>query len=199
MSRRRKPYPRHFRLFGKVEIHTDRPMYWEDLFGILRNDSVPINDQVIELFKLGLPYDLILYGLGLSDQDLEFDTFMETVGIQTKEEYRKRRIYNDLQRRNRERDKTGWQSNRTKALERDDGKCAICGKKVRLAVHHIHSFSESRSSQLDNLITLCHSHHAQAHRQRTRALLRRRLTSIAGRRNKSHEPRKKPMGRSEIQ
>ena len=158
--------------------------HYEDFFGILRTDSVPIDDQVIELFKLGLTYDQILHGLGLSSQDLEFDAYLEMIGV-PKEEYWKRRVYNQSERRRRERNQTGWQSNRRRAFERDGGMCVICGKKVGLAVHHIDPFSESNDSEIDNLITLCRSHHAQAHRQRTRALLRRRLTSIAARRDKA--------------
>jgi len=63
---------------------------------------------------------------------------------------------------------SGWKRARAKALERDDHSCVICGvtkeeKPKRIDVHHIRpveSFEDnSEAHDLDNLVTLCRSHH----------------------------------------
>lgn len=64
----------------------------------------------------------------------------------------------------------GWRKAKRKALDRDDGKCQICGKdKSDLGrnppVHHItpiRTFDDlSKGHDLDNLITLCPKHHQE--------------------------------------
>lgn len=57
----------------------------------------------------------------------------------------------------------GWKDVRKDVLERDNHSCVVCGKSERPNVHHIkprRKFDDvSESNTLDNLITLCHSHH----------------------------------------
>ena len=61
-----------------------------------------------------------------------------------------------------------WQ----KALERDNGKCALCGSIDNLAVHHLNAKGEREKSRkrqkddsrLENLITLCEKCHIDMHR-----------------------------------
>jgi len=63
---------------------------------------------------------------------------------------------------------SGWKKAREKALERDGHACVICGvtkeeKPNRIDVHHIRpveSFDNNADAhELDNLVTLCRSHH----------------------------------------
>lgn len=60
-----------------------------------------------------------------------------------------------------------WESQRKRALERDNYHCRICGSNNRLAVHHIIPFREfgllryKEANQLSNLVTLCNSHHSR--------------------------------------
>lgn len=57
-----------------------------------------------------------------------------------------------------------WHKQRSKAIERDNGKCQICGDDS-IEVHHIkpvRSFDEKTKAHiLDNLICLCPEHHRQ--------------------------------------
>ena len=65
---------------------------------------------------------------------------------------------------------SGWKYAREKALDRDNHCCVICGatkedKPKRIDVHHIshvESFDDrSNAHELENLVTLCRSHHRQ--------------------------------------
>lgn len=51
------------------------------------------------------------------------------------------------------------------ALQRDKGKCRICGFDVIVHVHHIKPKRNNGNNELDNLITLCPNHHAMADRK----------------------------------
>ena len=69
---------------------------------------------------------------------------------------------------------SNWDSQKRKALKRDDYSCQICGHrrqiisitKNRIDVHHIKPYvlfdgDFEAANQLSNLITLCHTHHIQ--------------------------------------
>lgn len=144
-----------------VMIHPKSPVHqFSDLEGAMRNDSIPIDDQVRDLFlEHGFGWSRIRFALGLSNQELSFGDFLKLIGAANSDEYWTRLSTARIRVRN----KTGWQINRKKASERDGGRCAVCGSTVGLNVHHIDQFSASKNSQLDNLITLCQWHHAAAH------------------------------------
>ena len=59
-----------------------------------------------------------------------------------------------------EKSKEKWEEARNKCLERDKGKCQICGKPAT-QVHHIHLRSKRKDLlyTLSNLISLCDRHH----------------------------------------
>jgi len=58
-----------------------------------------------------------------------------------------------------------WYVQRRATVERDGGRCRVCGDDEHVHVHHIkprRKFDDvSNSNTLDNLITLCPSHHAK--------------------------------------
>lgn len=60
-----------------------------------------------------------------------------------------------------------WKKIRLKVLERDNGKCMVCGydpeNKSKLQVHHKQKRQTGGSDELNNLITLCFSCHASVH------------------------------------
>jgi hypothetical protein len=65
-----------------------------------------------------------------------------------------------------ERLKDRWNGNWSKALERDNFKCVICGnEKSRMALHHLDGSGETevKNHDLDNLMTLCGSCHHLFH------------------------------------
>lgn len=55
-----------------------------------------------------------------------------------------------------------WFSVRQLALERDGGKCVVCGNTNRINVHHIleKKYYQEHKYDLENLICLCPLHHA---------------------------------------
>lgn len=59
-----------------------------------------------------------------------------------------------------------WEEQREKAIERDGGKCHICGD-PEIQVHHVHPFrtfgleNYEEANRLENLICLCQEHHSQ--------------------------------------
>jgi hypothetical protein len=55
--------------------------------------------------------------------------------------------------------KWDWDGNKHKAIERTNGKCAICGIDYR-EVHHI---NPNAGHELNNLVALCHRCHLKAH------------------------------------
>lgn len=62
-----------------------------------------------------------------------------------------------------------WERQRRKALERDGYRCMVCGRRDRLEVHHLRprwTFGDNVRDMhaLDNLVTLCPKHHAEAER-----------------------------------
>lgn len=60
-----------------------------------------------------------------------------------------------------------WHRNRKRAIERDGGKCVICGADDRIEVHHITPFrkfgleNEQQANRLENLLTLCPDCHGR--------------------------------------
>lgn len=75
----------------------------------------------------------------------------------------------------RSRDKGGrhyygpnWQVQRAFAIVRDGGACVDCGATDPLHVHHIRALREfdgdwQTANQLDNLVTVCPTHHVERH------------------------------------
>ena len=54
-------------------------------------------------------------------------------------------------------DRRAFNGNRASTIQRDGGICQVCGGAIRLEVHHRNG--DRGNSELDNLITLCHSCH----------------------------------------
>ena len=50
-------------------------------------------------------------------------------------------------------------------LDRDNWQCQLCGSRKNLQVHHRKFRSRSGDDSEDNLITLCHTCHTQAHQE----------------------------------
>lgn len=168
MSKKAKPYSGTIRRFS-TETIVNQLMYESSLGeGAMRKDSVPLNNQVKNLFEQGLSYSSIRHGLGFRPKELKFKTFLKWIGARSHEEYLRKQRINKV----RVRDKTGYAVNRKKAIKRDGGKCAVCGSVVGLNVHHIDLFAVSKNSQLDNLVTLCQWHHAAAHHNQNMFLFR---------------------------
>lgn len=71
-----------------------------------------------------------------------------------------------------------WEEARNKCIERDEGKCQICGKKGT-QVHHIHLRSKRKDLlyELNNLILLCDKHHF--HQSTDRYVEQTRLIALA--------------------
>jgi 5-methylcytosine-specific restriction endonuclease McrA len=73
-----------------------------------------------------------------------------------------------------------WKEARAKVLARDGHCCRECGTSQELAVHHVEPVSEGGAFwDLDNLVTLCITHHNQADAAR-RAGDKREYDSIVG-------------------
>jgi 5-methylcytosine-specific restriction endonuclease McrA len=77
------------------------------------------------------------------------------------------------------RDKYGlreWKAVRTAIIERDRSRCAVCGADGHLHVHHIDR--DPTNDAPDNLITLCETCHARAHRELARDGGARRVAGV---------------------
>ena len=63
-------------------------------------------------------------------------------------------------------DKIRFDGNRTKALERDEYTCTMCGAKKDLVVHHIDCSGQTDepNNDVDNLTTLCRRCHINLHK-----------------------------------
>ena len=63
-------------------------------------------------------------------------------------------------------DKTRFDGNRSKALERDEYTCTMCGAKKDLVVHHIDCSgqTDNPNNDVDNLTTLCRRCHINLHK-----------------------------------
>jgi hypothetical protein len=57
---------------------------------------------------------------------------------------------------------------RGKVLKRDNYRCVVCGSTDGMVVHHIVPLEISKDNSMDNLTTLCHEHHRQAHQELNR-------------------------------
>jgi len=95
----------------------------------------------------GIPYSYANIGL-ISNEEAkkEYDNFKNKQNKKIKKE-----------RANA--DNKSWYKQRKLALERDGNKCNICDSNEKLVVHHIISFKENKSHELDNLIVLCQKCH----------------------------------------
>jgi len=60
-------------------------------------------------------------------------------------------------------DPLSYDSLRQQVLRRDGWRCQSCGTMSNLEVHHRQFRSHSGADSEENLITLCHECHAQAH------------------------------------
>src|SRR4051812_2924536 len=58
-----------------------------------------------------------------------------------------------------------WKSQRAAALKRDSEECQECHTSGQLDVHHILPLYLGGTHALDNLISLCRTHHKEKHRR----------------------------------
>ena len=95
-------------------------------------------------------------------QDLPFELFLEVLGFKNIKEWK--RASSSIRSKQRARDKEGrtWSAQRKMCLERDKYRCIVCGKEAS-NTHHIIPYVKSHSHELDNLVTLCDSHHDAIH------------------------------------
>jgi hypothetical protein len=56
-----------------------------------------------------------------------------------------------------------WNEIRKEVLKRDGNRCANCGSKVNLHIHHIVSLKDHGSNNIDNLKTVCKNCHEKIH------------------------------------
>ncbi len=62
-----------------------------------------------------------------------------------------------------------FRRNRLRALQRDGGRCRLCGATESLSIHHVRPRSLGGSDQVENLATVCLACHEAMH-QRTQYL-----------------------------
>jgi hypothetical protein len=55
-----------------------------------------------------------------------------------------------------------WQTLRAQVRRRDGNRCVVCGATERLSVHHVVAAVDGGRDTLDNLVTLCVTHHRRA-------------------------------------
>lgn len=58
--------------------------------------------------------------------------------------------------------KSRWQTLRAQVRRRDGNRCVVCGTTQRLSVHHVVAAVDGGRDTLDNLVTLCATHHSRA-------------------------------------
>lgn len=63
-----------------------------------------------------------------------------------------------------ERDRAIPFKTKKEVLERDNNKCTKCGSAETLQIHHVERFSKGGSHDVDNLVVLCVSCHAEEHK-----------------------------------
>lgn len=56
---------------------------------------------------------------------------------------------------------TEWTRLRAACLDRDHQRCVVCTGTTRLTAHHIRDRRSGGKDELDNLVTLCQSHHSR--------------------------------------
>jgi len=95
-------------------------------------------------------------------EDLPFEMFLEVLGFHSVKEWKK--ASSRIRSKQRAADKEGkkWSQQRQRCLEWDKYLCVVCGKEAS-KVHHIIPYLKSHSHKLDNLVTLCNSHHDAIH------------------------------------
>ena len=64
-----------------------------------------------------------------------------------------------------------WQVVRLQVLKRDRYQCTRCGDTQSLEVHHLH-YENFKHERLSDLVTVCHTCHKQADRERRQATRR---------------------------
>ncbi len=55
--------------------------------------------------------------------------------------------------------------------ERDGNRCQICGSEDHVEGHHIIDYQFNGAASVDNIIALCHKHHADVHNGKIDILL----------------------------
>ena len=55
-----------------------------------------------------------------------------------------------------------WTFKRRQVLARDNYRCVVCNTKINLQIHHL-TYERFGNELLDDLVTLCETHHKQVH------------------------------------
>lgn len=123
------------------------------------NISKSTEDDVRTWFGKGKTLKWIREELGIDTDEMSFEEFMQIIGVSTQQEYT-RQLFTNY---SKERTDPEWKKIRKYVIERDQGKCVICGSAQRVHVHHIVPFKLTENNSYSNLTTLCYWHHAAAH------------------------------------
>lgn len=96
------------------------------------------------------------------------DPFIKGTGAKDKKKKRKTdKRFSDVNRRKEYKDFLNtpyWKDTRDLVIERDENKCARCGSKEDLHVHHLTYVNHGKEmDHMDDLVTLCHSCHQEEH------------------------------------
>lgn len=94
--------------------------------------------------------------------------FQKTRTLRSRCETCQRKIWNEsnqLRRQNQKRPGAARGSLPRQVKQRDGGRCVQCGAADRLEAHHIVPLAAGGANEPANLVTLCRTCHAEAHRR----------------------------------
>jgi len=171
------------------ELNEDLSIPYRDIWGKMRKESIPIDNQIRKLFGQGHHYYEIRAALGLSYEDLPWERFLKVIGARYPIEYGWKLMSNRRGVKRRALLEQGYSRKVKAARERDMDKCALCPETRGLVVHHINPLVTSKNSNLDNLITLCREHHGKAHTKGKKREYAKKLHSLAKTRTLTQERR----------
>lgn len=146
-----------------LSIKNEGKLFYEGMEESFAEELALELDESVENVQMTLAY-LLKHNLILknSEEEYQLQKTIEMIGSESDSAERVRRM------RTRKRllgekliDETRYGGNGIKCLERDDYKCAICGSKENIVIHH----KVPCSNSLDDLICLCRKCHSQAHEE----------------------------------